>query len=95
MGCDLWHRSYLELGKVMLLNLVLVDDDVLDDRGSVDGGTSRLCSARDDVGYATGRCWLCSNMICVREGTLSSFSPPAKGRLQREVVLIQRVVRDP
>lgn len=70
----------------MLLNVVLVDDDVLDDRGSVDGGTSRLCSARDDVGYATERCWLCSNMICIREGTLSSFSPPAKGRLRREVV---------
>ena len=38
----------------MPLNVVLVDDDVLDDRGSVDGGTGRLSSAMDNVVYATG-----------------------------------------
>lgn len=48
----------------MPLNVVLVDDDVFDDRGSVDGGTGRLSSAMDNVVYATGTgrdgdgCWL-------------------------------------
>jgi hypothetical protein len=33
---------FLRLGEIKPLNVVLVDDDVLDDRGSVDGGTGLL-----------------------------------------------------